>query len=1172
MRFNLTLDIHLLPSSQVEMVPYVMTAMLALALGMCITVVYGMRIVVKKELARRAMRQSAEVIWVQESPPPTRVMTTPPSQLTTRRRAARGARRLRFSMHRRRQTRTYDPAAKGHCGYACALKAANKKVTPASIKLIRAEVAQKVYEGFVFDHYIIGQSIKQLVNESDLTLADYIEKTKHTQWASTVEVAIAAQQLGISVIVQEKHRSAATSLRPRWIISLKNQHFTLAKLHRRVVSFHEAPSPSRGGMRPQMNWTQTGSQFGIQMQNTPLQSEVTIQTRPVQAWTWESRSSTAPPLIASPVPGDVPTTQPHTPLRDLPPRAQLNPKVIKVNILPSVRADIRYLEIIVDAQTDIYALRKRVAEVLNCSFDRLAVRQRGAQDDMPGWVQVVSEVDIADTWRDDILYDTLEVILDSNYAFTVRFRVGNSHEAVKELLAGIVRTPAADLKLCSRDGTEWVYPDSRRFSAEVHLLRTLRGGMRSSPAGTVSPTQPYESDNNEQDQQATQELYGTEQTNDQHPENEEQQLAMRMMRASRSRSRSRRSMRSPSSGSSINSARLRSEVMPPDAQELDRISRDVRDPQGVIGQIRAQPEAVADQVLEEVQARIHAEVPPRKHPRTAMLWRDVQSVILPHPVVPEGANVLDLRRGRWELYQPLRYIPLTARGELRRLIVVPESISHESAQIRVERAATRGQHWQVIAVSYDNWIAQPLMLPEHIQLDLLSYDEMVRAQRGGMRQPIMGHTVAHVALAINPNEIHAFEVNADHSIEDLIKQMSAVIGLFPYEILLATATHIPKLEDKVQSYPGLVFMAYPTSFFHDGLKFWNEDPMQLWNKWFQQWGLRRPTMYRPLDSQQIPRSEPLPTPTSSPQSFAPGDNTRGGARKPVRSSQEQRSVMLTWAIDKAKRELPQISVPTITMMMKAEMRTVSSVLHSRSAMQTYQVLQAAYRRANLQLPREVQPVSQSRSRTSSPVRNTDEENQARQVHPSAEENEGDQTGPASAPPELSTSPTIVGEHSQGLINELAAMRQAMANQAVITGQILDIMSAMPKNSDYMALVQAVKAQSEAHAESSMHIARMVSSLEQRLTEWECTYLPTVLERLPHGVPASPTTSRDEQEPPPVEGFDASTFNLEAVREQDQLHTSVVRRMQEASLHSSCVRVVESGEANRRAVRPFRAAR
>ena len=282
------------------------------------------------------------------------------------------------------------------------------------------------------------------MNESDLTLSDYIERTKHMQWASTVEVAMAAQLLGVSVILQDKKKHAVVGPSPVWVISLKNQHFTLAKLHKKVTSASQEPPVSRGGMRPQMNWTQSGSQFGIQLQAAPLRSEVTIQTRPFQPWTWAS--SISPPMIASPVPGDVPSTQPHTPIQNPPPRAQPDPKVIKVNILPNMRSDIRYLEIIIDAQADVYALRRRVAEVLNCSFDRLAVRQRGAQDDLPGWVQVATEVDISDSWREDIVYDTLEVILDSTFAFRVKFRAGNTHEAVKEFLAGIVGTPAADLK------------------------------------------------------------------------------------------------------------------------------------------------------------------------------------------------------------------------------------------------------------------------------------------------------------------------------------------------------------------------------------------------------------------------------------------------------------------------------------------------------------------------------------------------------------------------------------------------------------------------------------------------------------------------------------------------------------------------------------------------------
>ena len=96
-----------------------------------------------------------------------------------------------------------------------------------------------------------------------------------------------------------------------------------------------------------------------------------------------------------------------------------------------------------------------------------------------------------------------------------------------------------------------------------------------SHAGTVSPTQPFEV-NDEMEQDDTDELYGTEQNMQQTQQTEAQHLGQRMTRASRSRSRSRRTLRSPSSGSSINSARLRSEVVPPDAQELDRVSRDVR--------------------------------------------------------------------------------------------------------------------------------------------------------------------------------------------------------------------------------------------------------------------------------------------------------------------------------------------------------------------------------------------------------------------------------------------------------------------------------------------------------------------------------------------------------------------------------------------------------------------
>ena len=72
---------------------------------------------------------------------------------------------------------------------------------------------------------------------------------------------------------------------------------------------------------------------------------------------------------------------------------------------------------------------------------------------------------------------------------------------------------------------------------------------------------------------------------------------------------------------------------------------------------------------------------------------------------------------------------------------------------------------------------------------------------------------------------------------------------------------------------------------------------------------------------------------------------RGGAN--TRPTQQPCSVMLLWVEDKIKREIPGMNLLTIRMLLKAEQRTVSAILHSRSAAQTKEILIAAYRRAGL---------------------------------------------------------------------------------------------------------------------------------------------------------------------------------------------------------------------------------
>ena len=60
---------------------------------------------------------------------------------------------------------------------------------------------------------------------------------------------------------------------------------------------------------------------------------------------------------------------------------------------------------------------------------------------------------------------------------------------------------------------------------------------------------------------------------------------------------------------------------------------------------------------------------------------------------------------------------------------------------------------------------------------------------------------------------------------------------------------------------------------------------------------------------------------------------RGGANN-TRATQQPRSVMLLWAEDKVKREIQGLNILTVRMLLKAEQRTVSAILHSRSSTQT----------------------------------------------------------------------------------------------------------------------------------------------------------------------------------------------------------------------------------------------
>ena len=152
---------------------------------------------------------------------------------------------------------------------------------------------------------------------------------------------------------------------------------------------------------------------------------------------------------------------------------------------------------------------------------------------------------------------------------------------------------------------------------------------------------------------------------------------------------------------------------------------------------------------------------------------------------------------------------------------------------------------------------------------------------------------------------------------------------------------------------------------------------------------------------------------------SPSQSSRGGART-ARVSQHPRSAMIVWAEDKISREVPGLNMLTVRMLLRAEQRTVSAVLHARSEAQTKEVIKAAYRRAGLTMGR--------------------------------------------------------GEHEDTEALVTTDMTTALRQQTIITGQIAERMATLPTTQDTMSLMEAAQAHNAADAMMTEQMTRIMMVL------------------------------------------------------------------------------------------------
>ena len=484
---------HILTVSKDDLEPfgYMFTILGAVLLGIIGTLLYGtwVHLSLRKEYHIYAVKKKKEsdVIVVPESPPPTRSVKLTSSESHRRMaqsfRARRRGGRARHGDHKRVCTRVYNPATKNDCGYSCLLKACGLEPNAKHVQDLRDVTAEAVRQAYIDDVYVCDMSVRDMVQESHLTLAAYVAKVKWNLWASPVELLLAARHLNLQVAISVNGSVTKFGDKPRHIVKLSHQHYMLYKVRRSPTSSSKVPL-SRGGMRP-------------------------------GPWTWDDRNPTLVSISSRPAPPvspreDIPEWAiTNTPLQTVVPAQPEIPEpyVAKVDISPSVITDLVTVMLVVREGMTIMHLRCRIASMLGVPADRLMMTDMD-NTEIPLHLAIPKTLRAHDKWAaDSNSYDVLEVYTTpgtQDSAFVIRVNQLWTHAYLMDKLASIVNVDVNNITLTDLQGNHWHYPESRlsTMALLMHVRREQPPSMAQERGGarTVSTTQPCQHAENQRTQ------------------------------------------------------------------------------------------------------------------------------------------------------------------------------------------------------------------------------------------------------------------------------------------------------------------------------------------------------------------------------------------------------------------------------------------------------------------------------------------------------------------------------------------------------------------------------------------------------------------------------------------------------------------------------------------------
>ena len=171
------------------------------------------------------------------------------------------------------------------------------------------------------------------------------------------------------------------------------------------------------------------------------------------------------------------------------------------------------------------------------------------------------------------------------------------------------------------------------------------------------------------------------------------------------------------------------------------------------------------------------------------------------------------------------------------------------------------------------------------------------------------------------------------------------------------------------------------------------------------------------------------------------------------------------------------------MILKAEGRTVSSMLNARSQAQLRDVMSSAWKRANIHIPASTARAAGSLAKSIAKSQRAQRDNGISSMPDIHQDHQHQMTSPHSAMPS----------------EDLAVM---IASHSKILAQIVD-MVALPATKQEISAVTSASHQISTRVDY-LHAA--VSSLETRISTWQTSILPQIVDRLPEKSVKSQTSS------------------------------------------------------------------